>query len=269
MDVIINAECNSIPGDCKLLPFQKEAALNLLMCLGYDPVDLPLADLLRRSHNLEGNWIILSPVHWQASHNDAMITATGAELHLSEEEAKNCFKIYSEYLAADGITLFYHNADTWLLCTENKPALKAKSVYQILNHSLMPELAALDTTMYWQKFFTESQMFFATHHNNSALNGIWAWSDAQLIARKQIPICADEHFLPLAKICSSNIIPYSSTVKLKEFKILLLNDFNSLSAVHQEEIKKIPAHWYWNNSAYTRSDRNWFTRFWRNLTHAH
>ena len=53
--------------------------------------------------------------------------------------------------------------------------LNAKPVHHLLNKSLMPELAQLDKTMYWQKFITESQMFFASNPNQSLVNGLWIW----------------------------------------------------------------------------------------------
>ena len=76
MDVVINSECNAIPEERKPLVTRKEMHC-LIFCfvLVMMPTDPPLADLLRRYHNLDGDWLVLSPVHWQATHNDAMIVA--------------------------------------------------------------------------------------------------------------------------------------------------------------------------------------------------
>lgn len=269
MDVIINSDCNFIPEQSKSLSSQGKAILNFLNCLGYDAADPPLADVLRRAHRLEGDWLILSPVNWLVTHNDAMIVATNKDLQLDEAASKYWFQLYSDYLAEEHISLYYHDAETWLLHAINKPSINAKPVHQLINHSLMPELAQLDSTMYWQKFFTEGQMFFASHPNKSALNGVWLWGGAHLTDKKSIAVCADEQFFSAAQICSDNVTLYNSSVQLKQYSILLLSDMDILSKQHQEELKKIPACWYWNNSAYALKAPNWLTRLWRNLTHAH
>ena len=269
MDVIINSDCNSIPEGSKQLTSQGKGLLNFLFSLGYDSIDPPLADLLRRTINLKGTWLVVTPIHWQATHNDAMIVAFGDALHLDDTQSKYWFQLYADYLALEHISLYYYDAQTWLLCSDNSPPIKAKPVHQIVTHSLMPELAQLDSTMYWQKFFTECQMFFATHPNKSAVNGVWIWGGAALGDKKSIAVCVDEQWFALAQMCSSNVTLYSPSVSLKQFQVLLLNNSDILSAEHQEQLKKLPTYWYWNNSAYTGSDLNWFTSLWRRLTHAH
>ncbi|KGP64409.1 hypothetical protein EP47_11605 [Legionella norrlandica] len=268
MDVIINTEgsCNS--DDEKQLKSQGSAILNLLVCCGYEANNPPIGELLKSSHSLEGDWVVLTPIHWNASHNDAMIVAINGDLQWTDQEAKHWFELYSAYLAEEGMTLYFHDAFTWLLRVDNMPYLHAKPVYQIQNKSLMPELAQLDPTLYWQKFFTESQMFFASHFRESLINGIWAWGGAKLGTKKTIPICTDKEFFSLAQGCSSNVTLYNPSVSLKEFQIILLRDISSLSELHQVEVKKIHAYWYWNNCAFIRTKHNWFTRFWRSLTHA-
>jgi hypothetical protein len=269
MDVIINADCSVVPEQAQLLASQGKAILNFLYCLGYDAADPPVADVLRRAHDLEGDWLILSPVTWMATHNDAMIVAADKALQLDEVTSKHWFQLYSDYLAVEHIRLYYHDAETWLLHTVNKPPINAKPVHQLIHHSLMPELAQLDSTMYWQKFFTEGQMFFASHSNQSALNGVWLWGGAHLADKKSIAICADESFFSIAQICSGNVTLYNPSVELKQYSILLLSDVDILSKQHQDELKKMSVCWYWNNFAFTLKNRNWLTRLWRNLTHAH
>lgn len=268
MDVIINIEDSCDDRGDKLLKSQGSAELNLLVCTGYDPVNPPIGDLLKSCHHLEGNWVVLTPIHWQASHNDAVIVTFGKNLQVTEEEAKYWFDLYCAYLADDNMILYFHDAFTWLLQVDDKPSLNAKPVYQMLNKSLMPELSQLDTTMYWQKFFTESQMFFASHPQKSLINGVWAWGSAKLTAKKTIPICTDKQFLDIAQVCSSSVFVYNPSLNLSEFQIILLNRMDSLSESHQVEIKKISAHWYWNNCASIHTKYNWFTRLWRSLTHA-
>lgn len=159
MIVVLDAECNTVPDTVRMIPTQGDALSNVLVAMGYDPSHSPVAYLLKHYHNLAGDWAVVSPIHWEASHNDAMVSAYGAQLGLSEADSKLWYQSYADYLAEEGMSLHYHRADMWLLRIDGKPYLNAKPVHQLLNHSLMPELSALDITMYWQKFITESQMF--------------------------------------------------------------------------------------------------------------
>ncbi|BCA95597.1 hypothetical protein TUM19329_19580 [Legionella antarctica] len=269
MNVVIDSECPFIPEQSKSCMSQGKAVLNFLTCLGYDAVEVPLADVLRRVHHLEGDWLVASPVHWQATHNDAMIVAADKDLQLDETTSRYWFQLYSEYLAAEHISLYYHDAETWLLQAINKPTINAKPVHQLVNHSLMPELSQLDSTMSWQKFFTEGQMFFASHSNKSTLNGVWIWGGVHLEEKKSITVCADEHFFTIAQNCSDNVSLYNPGIFIEEYSILLISNMDILSKEHKEQLKKIPACWYWNNLAYSLNDLNWLTRLWRKLTHAH
>ncbi len=269
MNVVINSECTSVPTDGVLLTSEGQVLLNLLVSLGYDPLNPPLGDLLRKSHKLEGDWVILSPVHWQASHNDALIIAAGADLHITEQESRYWFQLLSDYVHGDGMTLHYHDQYTWLLDVTNKPCLNARSINRVINRSLMPELAQLDTTMFWQKFFTECQMFFASQPNTTSINGVWAWGSGILSDEKAVSICSDEQFISIARICSDDATLYSHSSPLPDSKIILLNTFSEMASEHQQLLRKTPARWYWNNTAYSATCPNWFTRIWRKLTHAH
>lgn len=269
MHVVINAECAVVPEKAKALQSETKALLNLLLCLNYDPAYPPLADLLRQYHQLQGEWLLLSPVHWQATHNDAMIVALGQDLQVKEQDAKFWFEHFSQYLAEEGLALYYHDAQTWLLCTDKKPTLHAKAVHHLLNLSLMPELARMDKSLYWQKLITESQMLFASRPNPTLMNGLWIWGGGTLEKQQKIKICADEHFLSLAQICSSKVDLYHPAINLKEYHLLLINKLAAISPKHQEELTKMNASWYWNNVAYTLHSCNWFARFWRKLIHAY
>ena len=268
MDVIINSDCSFPSEHSNALPSEGTAVLNFLYSMGYDAVAPPLADVLRRAQQLEEAWCIASPIYWQATHNDAMIIAANNELQLSEETSKQWFQLYADYLAEEDMRLHYYNADTWLLQIANKPAINAKPVHKLLSHSLMPELEQLDPSLYWQKFFTEGQMFFASHATQSAINGVWLWGATPLSDKKPVAVCADGQLFSIAQVCSDKVTRYDPSISLKQYSILLLSHIDVLSKQHQEELKKMSVRWYWNNSAYTTSDLNWFTRLWRVLTHA-
>lgn len=268
MNVLINSECSIVPEGAKLLTSEGNILLNFLFALGYNPSDPPYGDLLKTYYKLEGEWVILSLVHWEATHNDAMIVSLNNELQLQEPGAKSWFHLFSEYLAEEGNVLHYHDNETWLLSNNQQHPLNAKPVHHLLNRSLMPEIMQLSKTMYWQKFLTESQMLFASKPNRSLINGLWVWGNAKLKKLKPISICADEQFFSLAQICSPKVTLYNPLLKLKNYQIILLTEFSILSNEHQEELKKLPLDWFWNNVAYRINSGSWYSCLWRKLIHA-
>lgn len=269
MDVIINAECSKPPEQCETRDSQGRALLNCLVALGHDVIQLPVAEVLRKHKGLEGQWVVLSPVFWKATHNDALILAAGKELGIEKKALQSYFESYSSFLAESGMTLQYYDEDHWLLSVKDKPSLHAKPVYQLINQSLMPELSTLDQSLYWQKFLTETQMYFATQSFYSVLNGVWLWGDELNLKDSKKAICADAQWHSLAEVMSPNVTLYNPEVRLKEFQIVLINDFDSLSDAHKIELDNQTVNWFWNNLAYTTKSCSVLSRLWRKLIHAH
>jgi hypothetical protein len=269
MDIIINASRDHIPQGTTELVSQGSPLIHLLTCLGYDSLNPPLADLLSKHYHLEGDWLILSPVQWHANHNNVVITALGMDSEIDENQLKMDFHSFSEHLMSVGMALYYHEPETWLLSTNHRSLLKAKPVHHILNKPLMLELVQLDDTMHWQKFLTESQMFFASLNNPSLINGVWLWGGGILGDKKRIKICADNEFLSIAQLCSTEVDLYNPDLPLREYELLLVQDLSVLSEMHQKQLEKMATRWYWNNAGYEYSHIHWFTRLWRKLVHAH
>lgn len=135
-------------------------------------------------HQLEGQWQVVSPIHWQATHNDAMIIACGDMLQLSEAQSRQWFDVFAQFLNDGQTTLYYHDAYTWLIQKKAAPPLHAKPASLLLQQSLTPHLKALDSTGFWQRLITEVQMLFSQHALNAQqlegfpINGIWIWGVA-------------------------------------------------------------------------------------------
>lgn len=267
MDIFIDSDCTILPKETKPLVSQGSLIENFLVGLGYEASDPPLAELLKGFYSLEGDCLMLSPVKWQATHNDAMIIAADETLALEEAESKHWFTLYKNYLAEENIGLYYHDAKTWVLQAKGKPSLHAKPTHLLINQSLMPELAQLDSTLYWQKFLTEAQMFFASQPSIPPFNGVWLWGSAPLRDKTSLALCADESFFSIAQLCAEQVTLYHPTLELNSFSMLLLKSQEGLSASHQEQLKKIPSTWYWNNKAYRSTFPNYFARVWRNIFH--
>ena len=118
-----------------------------------------LADLLRRCHNLTGDWFVVSPVYFHTSHNDSVIARCGAQLNLNKQNGHWYFDRISEFLQEEGIRLHYHSPTLWLgQCQDMAPMTSFSPAY-LHNKSIMPYLENLSQDMSWQKRITEVQMF--------------------------------------------------------------------------------------------------------------
>ncbi|MGL6030059.1 MAG: hypothetical protein ACRC0B_02970 [Legionella sp.] len=263
MDVVINSECIQLPKHSVALETQGCALLNYLTCLGYTHNQMPLAALLAQSRALDGDWVVLSPVFWQASHNNAVIVATGDSLELSEDESRYWFELFSKVFAVGGDRTYFYDAHTWLFSGANMPGLYARPAVQLINQPIMPELSQLGDSMYWPKMFTEGQMFFAAHADESIINGLWAWGGGDIVLSSK-RVVADESFLAIARLSAIDVIAYNPSISLQACDILLIDSIDVLSNEHKKILSK--AKCYWRNRAYVNS--SWLTRFWRSLFHA-
>jgi hypothetical protein len=269
MDLIINSNCLLKTETQLPVATQGSWLLNLLAYAGYDPENPPMAALLSQYHELHGNWVVVSPIYWEAFHNNAMITAMGEQLAASEDELSTYFHQYAEFLRAEGMALYYHDPYTWLISAPNKACLQAKPVQQMIDRPLINELSQIDATLFWQKLLTESQMFFASQPVQSKVNGVWFWGAGTLGDKKSISICTTEDYCSISQCCSTSVSLYNEQCILQEFDLLLIKELSVLSPAHQQQLKKIPATWRWNDNGYTYCPSNWLSRLWRTLTYAH
>jgi len=268
MDIVINAE----KGEQPLAPTGSHAEpsygnyyQNILTCLGYSADNPPVADLLRRYHQLEGQWLIVSPIHWQATHNDAMIMACDDALNLPDKESRRWFKALADFLVHDNVTLHYHDAYTWLIQFEEPVSINARPVHMLLQQPMMQQLQALDSTLFWSKFLTENQMFFSEHSLNKTrvgrypINGVWIWGGGDLKAQSSKPmVCSDEATHDLACLLSTRVSRYEPNQKSPKDAVLLFSDFDEKQAF---QFEKNTVRWYWNNVAYITKPKSWFARW--------
>jgi hypothetical protein len=271
MDVIINASSDSLPNPprrclSKTVVTQRDFLLNTLVQLGQNKTHTPLADFLRTSYRLPaGKWLIVSPIHWQATHNDALITAHSDALSLDEATARRWFDQVAQFLAQDDLTLVYHSPTIWLLNTEGKPALSSPNLAAIHHQSLMPILREWDSTLYWQRLFTELQMFCASHPLNNVLNqpvrmnGVWFWGGGQLVVdaeKYKRPVVSDCPLIQSVLAChgfDKEVTPVSDDI---------LYTMGSPTVDLLEKLihatRKKTGYWYWNDVAYLVKRTPWY-----------
>jgi len=146
----------------------------------------PVLKALKHNTNLPkdfpGAWLIVSPVHWEATHNNAVIVAGGEELNLTDEVSKKLYTAFAAFLAEDNMQLHYCSAGTWLLLCENQEPPNTQALDKALQRSMHALLADLKNTPFWLRFMTESQMFFSGQVQADAaypVNGVWVWPAAR------------------------------------------------------------------------------------------
>lgn len=270
MDVVVNGVLSSVPLKSKVIPGQSNYYLNFLNRLGCDNERPPLADLLRHHYQLEGEWLIASPIHWEAGHNDAMLTASDEALELDETESRLWFAQVSDFLKEDGFTPLFHDAHTWLFKKSEKPALFSRSPQTILHQSITPELAALDPSLYWLRLITELQMFLNSHPLNNqraakpAINGLWFWGAGEFKPDLINPIFTDDELLLRHELLGKQIRSLDSLTFFVKDALLIIKDPDSFDfAAFENKTKNKTLRWYWNNLSYVSQANPWWSRLWR------
>lgn len=264
MDVILNETIDARPTDCHPLPNVSHYYQRILTCLGYPEDAPPVGDLLRRYHGLEGSWCVVSPVHWQTTHNDAMIVACDDALGLSSSESLRYFEQWASYLQEEGIALHYHDAYTWLIQTDNRPEPCALPVHRILNCSITPHLKQLDSASYWPRILTENQILWHSNaQHDGSLNGVWIWGAGYLASPStRLMVCGDEASYRLARLLSTTVHRFddehaaSSMPKSDDMIVLSMRDV---------PFQHKTTRWYWNNSAYQTKASFGLQRCWHSL----
>lgn len=252
MDVIFNSTTDELLPNSRPLTSHGSQWLNFLYCLGYEQHNLPLGSFLARYHQLDGQWLVATPIRWEASHNNAMIAAAGQDLGLSESESKACFDLVAAYLAEEGLRLFYHDAYTWLVQVDTKPPLTADTPFAMRFQPMMEAMREMDSSLYWLRISTELQMLLTDH----PFNGLWFYGAGQF----------DPASFNNKKIVTDNpllqAIISSQTRKSSGHTLYLTDSLDQLSNLKQ--ISKHKVRWYWNNNACTTARVGWWNFLWRN-----
>lgn len=265
MDVIINADADCLPPGSTQLVTQYNYLLNLMIAMGFHEENPPVADFLRQIHKLEGEWLVVEPVYWEASHNDAMIAAAGQQLHLTDDESRLLFRDIAAFLAEDGLSLHYHNAGTWLVKVDGKPKISSKSTSLMLHQSMMPVIKGMDDTMYWQRLITELQMYLGSHPGAqrdaglTSVNGLWFYGSGDFKFDSSKTIVTDDEQLLAA--FPSNMKRLSCDAPRLNHSIVVINDYQSINMDNLlSAIGNQPVRWFWNNIAYSSPRKSWWAR---------
>lgn len=242
----------------------REPFENLLISLGYDEKNPPVANLLKTYYNLAGDWFVVSPVYFHTTHNNSMITQCGLQSELNEEMGRWYYDRVSSFLQEEGIKLYFHSPTLWLGQQQEPVALSSCSPAYLHNKSIMPYLEKLSTDMSWQKRITEVQMFLQTLQSpiqsELNINGVWFWGQGELSVNPEHILSNDDKLIQLIDIwpkleIHSHIDP----------KVLNKADYIFLTKVTDEALKLIEkicqsysCNWFWNNVTYNQQAKRWW-----------
>jgi hypothetical protein len=261
MNVIVNSKCLFAVDEHTPIKGGLDFYFNLFSCLGYEQ-KLPISDWLRKYHGLSGKWLVVSPVFWQATHNDVVLTHCSTELDCSEDALRMLYDDFSRFAAIEGMQTYFHNNYTWLLQCDNKPRILSRSPHYFLHQSLFSELRILDDLLYWQRFLTAVQMLFA--QRALGVNGVWIWGDDLLpMPLNQEILVSSQALYDMASLLSHRVDLLSSRPDVIKGNVLFLFDEEWVREGYSAFEKRLSAssvHWYWNDIAYKVSKPSWFSR---------
>ncbi len=234
--------------------------VRLLKALGYADNALPVAEILAKYHNLSGVWTVLSPVHWEATHNDALMMPGGAA-------SRDVFDAFQAFVAEVDMRLHYHDASTWLLQCDAHALPDTKPLHQVLQRSMRPILKALEKDPFWLRFLTEAQMFLSRYQQS--INGVWFWGMHACAApsNKPLVIWDDKAWVSLAERISTQVNLYHAGMNLPKNAVCFVPEctpesVKALEVQLEKQIAKQKINWSFNNTDYITQPKSLWARFW-------
>ncbi len=237
--VIINALKNSTsPDDSKGL-----WQLNLLKANGQTGLGAFLAQQMGLP---SGQWIVVSPVHCQATHNDAMIIATCQEFEW-QSAMEDYYQSFMKWMAQDGIAVHRFSNAIWLMDASHFPELSTLPLDDMHHRSLQPYLSNLPSP--WLKWWTEVQMMLHGVRGQGpyAVNAVWPWGGGKLPAFDAIwTLSENKLYREMSKIYPQ-VTVWQSHDKLNGQAFFLIED-SEQALLPKHPLNQFVSHWWWLDS---------------------
>jgi hypothetical protein len=251
VDVVVNGSKDTLTDISHAQQGNYQSEHQLLKIWGYAEQQTPVGDFLRVYHGLSGRWCVASPMRWEATHNDVVMRKVGVLLSISEEESRQLFLAFANFLKEDGIHMHYHDATTWLI--EQKPVALPTVVpaYELLDKSMSAALRTLMPEASWLRLVTESQMFFSAQKQE--MNGLWFWGGGACMAPQKRPliICADERWHQAASCLSSCVQVFDEHTSCVKNSVYFIPDLTQVDLTALEyKLRRYWVRWHWNNMTY-------------------
>lgn len=214
--------------------------LNLLKALGQTGLGALLAQQLGLPSR---KWIVVSPVHSQATHNDAMIIATCQEFEW-QSAMEDYYLNFVKWMAQDGIAVHRFSNSIWLMDATNFPDLNTLSVGEMHHRSLQPYLMEFPSP--WLKWWTEVQMMLHGVRGQGpyAINAVWPWGAGNLPVFDSLwTLSKSDLYREISKIYPQ-VEVWHSHVKLQERAYFLIEDAEQ-TLLLKHPLNQFDSHWWW------------------------
>ncbi|HZW12410.1 MAG TPA: hypothetical protein VFF81_04380 [Noviherbaspirillum sp.] len=145
----------------------------------------PIAKALMQSFGLPphpGRWFVLQPVHIHIARDHLVLTDV-RHLDLTEAESRSLFDIAKPLFEEAGKELFYGNATTWFLRSDEWTDLKTSSPDAATGHNIDIWMPKGPGERDWRRVQNEVQMHWHNHPLNEEretrrlkpINSLWLW----------------------------------------------------------------------------------------------
>jgi hypothetical protein len=204
-----------------------------------------IAQFLAQQHHFpQGNWYIASPIHWEATHNDAMIVYD-AKTGEDESQLAHFFQVFQGFLERDDCPVQKLDLSVWLFDAKNLIDFKLPSLNAVMHRSLQDYLR--DMPSGWRTWFTEVQMLFhaASPNATSIINGVWPWGGGKFSIVTEI-----YRFGEFSGIESKAWTP---SMQLPTQGVLLIAQAHKeefLALFDKKYSNHMPVTWWWQNKMY-------------------
>lgn len=203
-----------------------------------------IANFLAKQQGLpDGNWVLISPVHCQTTHNDAMIIGSCQEL-----EWQSAMDVYYDHfvkwMSQDGISVHRVLNQLWLMDAKGFPDLKSLSLNDMQHRSLQPHLSKFPPM--WLKWWTEIQMVLheVKGHGPYAVNAVWPWGAGSWSLKGPIFVMSKNHLYSELLKVGVPVEVWKPNVQLKGHEVFLV-DAQEQSLLEKHPLRAFPSHWHW------------------------
>lgn len=221
-----------------------------------------IAQFLALQHGLaDGNWHIASPIHWEATHNDAMIVLDGQE-GVGEHELTHFFQVFQGFLERDDLSARQLASGLWLFDAKNLFSGGLPPLNVVMHRSLHEYMKTMPNE--WRTWFTEIQMLFhvASPNHQSIINGVWPWGGGKL--KLDTPI------YQFGAFSTMDAQQWSPEMKLPQSGVLLIAEthINEFKDIYNKKYLNRSLTWWWRNKTYQTSPASCWNKFKAWFSHA-
>jgi hypothetical protein len=221
-----------------------------------------IAKFIAAQHGLpEGNWHLVRPIYWQATHNDVFITAD-CETGFTDKHLQHYFEVFQGFLERDEVLVHRLKNNLWLFDAQELPSIHSVSLTDVMHQSLYTIVKQMPIE--WQTWFTEIQMLFHGLPTSGPypVNGVWVWGGGEPPKSMPLKCLGDFKFTEHHQIANPQELKSGDVLLVARDKMdVLTSDYQGKLSSFRE------VHWWWNNKHYIVSKPSLWEKIKKWLSH--